>query len=263
MHESFPDAECQDAGDKTGDMRMVTSHVRQHLPFRGQACKSVGHYGEEHAAFQTGSPCIVLDKNESWTYIEWQGFFFVVFGLLVCVLWWAFLKSYESLTLPVAHPTCLLSSFLHALLFLSLISPPRLPCWVLCGLTQLTCDIPLAATVGPGNGMNSTLASQDWWENVFPVNGMRISLCYWTQTKKLSPAASCDLECREQHTNMDRSCTLDGLWRHWPHSTWSLATSGLMNTHLWFSRQLESGFCSLWPNHFKYTKGLIYLFSKN
>ena len=65
MHESFPDAECQDAGDKTGDMRMVTSHVRQHLPFRGQACKSVGHYGEEHAAFQTGSPCIVLDKNES------------------------------------------------------------------------------------------------------------------------------------------------------------------------------------------------------
>ena len=64
MHESFPDAECQDAGDKTGDTRMVTSHVRQHLPFRGQACKSVGHYGEEHAAFQTGSPCIVLDKNE-------------------------------------------------------------------------------------------------------------------------------------------------------------------------------------------------------
>ena len=218
-----------------------------------------------------GGACCLSD----WLslYCPWQkwelnihrmaGFFFFVFGLLVCVLWWAFLKSYGSLTLPVAHPTCLLSSFLHALLFLSLISPPRLPCWVLCGLTQLTCDIPLAATVGPGNGMNSTLASQDWWENVFPVNGMRISLCYWTQTKKLSPAASCDLECREQHTNMDRSCTLDGLWRHWPHSTWSLATSGLMNTHLWFSRQLESGFCSLWPNHFKYTKGLIYLFSKN
>ena len=91
---------------------------------------------------------------------------------------------------------------------------------------------------------------------------MRVSFCYWTQTKKLPPSASCDLKGREQHTNMGGSCTPDGLWGHWPHSTQSLAASGLMNTHLWFSRQLESGFCSLWPNHFKYTKGLIYLFSQ-
>ena len=33
-------------------------------PLRWQACKSVRHDGEEHAAFQTGSPLRVLDKDE-------------------------------------------------------------------------------------------------------------------------------------------------------------------------------------------------------
>lgn len=92
-----------------------------------------------------GGACCLSDRLSP--YCLWQRwvlniqrmavFLVLVFGLLVCVLWWAFLKSYESL--PVAHPTCLLSSFLHGLLFLSLICPPRLPGWILFGLTRSYC----------------------------------------------------------------------------------------------------------------------------
>jgi len=120
MHESFPDAECYHAGDKTGNTWMVTSHVRQHLPFRGQACKSVHHYGQEHTAFQTGSPCIVLDKDESWTYIEWQFFCFCFWPASMCSLMSLpeELRGSDSACCPpnlspFLLPTCPIVSFLN------------------------------------------------------------------------------------------------------------------------------------------------------
>lgn len=175
--------------------------------------------------------------------------FFLFFGLHKYVFSDEPPEELESLTLSVTT-TCLLSSLPARPLFLSLICPPWLPCWVLCGLTLLTWHSP--GSCWSENGMNSPLASQDWqgeciswmgWGSLF-ATGHKQRSCH-PQHLMISKAESSTQTWAGAALPMACGDTDHILPKAWlPLDSWGI--SGFLGS--------RSGFCSLWPNHFKYTK---------